>query len=276
MNTRSAGKDAWTDGDEIGVRIGTNGATGHYTLNAAGTVKEAVTLVYWQNADTATVTAWYPYGARTAVNISDQSDGFADFDFLTATMTGADYKNPVTLQFKHQMAKVSYTLKGDAVTDDELKTAVVTLLGDATATFENGVLGAADQTDGVIKSCYDGATLKGAALLVPQDMAGKPLIKVSINGNIFTYTPTAETAGKLQAGYHNSYTITVKVNGIEVTTATGGEWGNGGSAADRLLAGGTSPVWRKPGARVLHHHHRRWPSPRRPIRYLRPRKRLNG
>ena len=64
--------------------------------------------------------------------------------------------------------------------------------------------------------------------MVPQNMSGNPLIKVSISGNDFVYTPSAGE-GSLQGGYCRSYTITVKADGIEVTAATGGEWTNGGS-----------------------------------------------
>lgn len=230
MKTRSAGKDAWQDGDEIGVRIGPDGKTGQYRLNGDGSVKEAVMPVYWQNTAPATVTAWYPYKPQTDVDISGQGEGFASFDFLTATAENQTFQSPVNLNFYHQMAKVSYTLvKGDGITDEELKGAVVTLLGDASATFEYGVLAPADQTDGEIISCYDGITRTGAALLVPQDMTGKPLIKVSVNGSTFTYTPATETVGNLLSGYHNTYTITVKANGIEVTGVTGGKWTEGGS-----------------------------------------------
>ena len=229
MATRTSGKDAWADGDEIGVRIGADGATGHYELNANGSVKEIITPVYWQNTASATVTAWYPYGEQTNVDISDQSEGFAAFDFLTATAEEQNYQSTVSLSFKHQMAKVSYTLQGEGVTDEELQTAVVTLLGDATATFKDGVLEQADQTDGEITSCYNGDTRTGAALLVPQDMTNKPFIKVSINGNTFTYTLATAAAGILTAGKVNTYTITVKADGIEVTTATGGEWNDSGN-----------------------------------------------
>ena len=229
MATRTSGKDAWADGDEIGVRIGADGATGHYKLNANGSVKEIITPVYWQNTASATVTAWYPYGEQTNVDISDQSKGFAAFDFLTATAEEQNYQSTVSLSFKHQMAKVSYTLQGEGVTDEELQTAVVTLLGDATATSMDGVLEQADQTDGEITSCYNGDTRTGAALLVPQDMTNKPFIKVSINGNTFTYTPATAATGILTAGKVNTYTITVKADGIEVTTATGGEWNDSGN-----------------------------------------------
>ena len=239
MATRTSGKDAWADGDEIGVRIGADGATGHYKLNTTGLVKEIITPVYWQNTASATVTAWYPYGEQPNVDISDQSKGFAAFDFLTATAEEQNYQSTVSLSFKHQMAKVSYTLQGEGVTEEELQTAVVTLLGDATATFMDGVLEQADQTDEEITSCYNGDTRTGAALLVPQDMTNKPFIKVSINGNTFTYTPATAAAGILTAGKVNTYTITVKADGIEVTTATGGEWtdsGNGNVGIQEVIA----------------------------------------
>lgn len=220
MNTRATGKDAWVDGDKIGVRIGTNDATGCYELNPAdGTVKKVITPVYWQNTDYSTVTAWYPYEKKIDELISDQSEGFADIDFLTATAPGQNYQSSVSLEFKHQMAKVSYTLKkGDGITDEELKEATVILMGNTTATFVNGALTeAVPESNGEIKSCYDGIQKTGAALLVPQNMTGQPFIKVRINGKDFIYTPPTETAGNLEAGSHNTYTITVKKDRIEVT-----------------------------------------------------------
>lgn len=226
MNTRATGKDEWADGDEIGVRIGTDGATGRYKLNEKGTVKEAPTPVYWQSTAPATVTAWYPYTSQNGVDISDQSEGFAAFDFLTATAPDQNYQSSVSLKFEHQMAKVSYTLKkGDDVTDEELSGATVILMGNTTATFVNGVLSPADsENNGEITSCYDGTQKTGAALLVPQNMTDKPFIKVRINGKDFTYTPSTETAGNLQAGSHTTYTITVKKDRIEVTGISASSW----------------------------------------------------
>ena len=223
MATRSAGKDAWADGDEIGVRIGEDGATGCYKLNADGEVKDALTPVYWQSTASATVTAWYPYAPQTNVDISNQKDGFAAFDFLTATVENQSYKNPVPLNFKHRMTKVSYTLqKGDGVTDGDLEGATVILMGNTTATFVNGVLAEANPANnGEIISCYESNNKTGAALLVPQDMTGQPFIKVRINGKDFTYTPSDENAGNLQAGCDNTYNITVKKDRIEVTGISG-------------------------------------------------------
>ena len=222
MNTRATGKDAWVDGDKIGVRIGTDDATGCYKLNSDGSMKNVITSVYWQSIAPATVTAWYPYTPQDGVNISNQKDGFADFDFLTATATDQSYKSPVSLKFKHQMAKVSYTLQaGDGITEDDLKGAAVQIAGCTKASFSEGELTGAD--DGWITPASD-----KDALLVPQNMTNRPFIKVSINGNDFIYTP-GEGAANLQSGTHYIYTITVKADSIEVTAVTGGSWTDGGS-----------------------------------------------
>lgn len=226
--TRAGGKDQWQGGEEIAVSIGNY--TGKYTMDANGKATAAGAPYYWQNTTPATVIAWFPCDAQTNVDISDQSQGYAAFDFLYAETEGS-YAAPVQLTFSHQMAKVSYTLvKGQGITDTELNAATVTLLGDKSVTVSGGKITAAptSQTD-EIKPCHDAAAHTGSAVVVPQDMTGKPLIKVSISGSDFIYTPSSEDAGNLQAGWQHSYTITVKANGIEVTAARDGEWIGDGS-----------------------------------------------
>ena len=229
MKSRAAGIDSWQGGEEIAVSIGDY--TGKYTVNADGKTTASGAPYYWQSAAKATVTAWYPYAeGEVTYDISDQSDGYAGFDFLYAQSEGS-YAAPVALAFSHQMAKVSYTLvKGQGVTDAELSAASVTVFGDKSVTVSGGriISAAASQTDAIVP-CHDAATLTGAALLAPQNMTGKPLIKVTVDGNDFIYAPAAEAAGNLQAGYRYAYTITVKANGIDVTETTGGEWTDGGS-----------------------------------------------
>lgn len=229
MKTRAAGKDAWTDGDEIGVRIGADGAAGRYKLKADGTVKEAVTPVYWQNSAFATVKAWYPYAAQT--NINDQSNGYAAYDFLTATAENQNYQTSVTLNFEHQMAKVKYILQaGNGITADELATATVSIYGYTQVSFLQGVLSGSG--DGWIAPSVSASATEGEALLVPQNMAGKSFIRVTINGLSHVYTPKAgENVGNLVAGNAYTYTITVSVYDIKVQAVTGGTWSDGGSEA---------------------------------------------
>ena len=218
MNTRATGKDAWVDGDMIGVRIGTDDATGCYELNSDGSMKNVITPVYWQNTASSTVTAWYPYEGKKSVDISDQSKGFVNIDFLTATAPEQNYQSSVSLKFEHQMAKVSYTLQaGDGITEDDLKGATVQIAGYTKASFSEGEL------TGTVDGWITPTATDCEALLVPQDMTGKPLIKVSISGSNFIYTP-GEGAANLQSGTHYIYTITVKKDGIEVNCPQGVEW----------------------------------------------------
>ena len=57
-------------------------------------------------------------------------------------------------------------------------------------------------------------------------MTGKPLVRISIGSNDFTYTPETEAAGKFDffGGKRYAYTITVKANGIDVQSVTSGTW----------------------------------------------------
>ena len=225
MATRSTGKDEWAEGDKIGVRIGADGATGCYELNHEnGTVKESITPVYWQSTAPATVTAWYPFEAPTAKNIANQSNGYGAIDFLKATAENKKFNDKVELNFIHQMAKVKCVLLRDAsIKEEEFKGAKAAFYGYTSASFDNGELTGTDN-DWITPTTAD-----CEALLVPQNMTGKPLIKVSVSDNDFIYTPVIDEAGNLQAGYLHTFTITVKADGIEVTSVNGGEWNDGGS-----------------------------------------------
>lgn len=248
IRSRAAGKDAWTDGDEIGVRIGEDGATGRYKLNADGTVKEAVTPVYWKNSASATVKAWYPYADKKGVYISNRSKGYAAYDFLTATAENQSYRTPATLVFKHQMAKVKYILQaGFGITEDELATASVQIRGYYRASFIQGTLTPYNATYEWYTP-YATSSTEGEALLVPQNMAGKQFIRVKINNQYFYYTPKAEeNAGNLVAGTVYTYTITVSAYGIEVKEVTGGTWSDGGSEAAGILVAEYAAGDLKPG-----------------------------
>lgn len=223
------GKDEWEGGDEFAVNIGDD--TRKYIIGTDGYVTASDTPCYWQSTAQATVRAWYPYATEAkSYDISDQSQGFAGFDFLYAETQG-DYTQPVTLEFSHQMAKVSYVLnKSEGITSEELASAIASLklLGDKTVTVSGGKISAADsQTDEITPGYYDTYST-GYALMVPQNMDGKPFIRVSFGDNVFTYTP-ANGAGNLQAGHAYSYIITLTAKGIEVTSVTSSAWAGGSS-----------------------------------------------
>ena len=228
--TRSGGKDAWTGGEEIGVSMDGLLSPRKFVIEPGGSAKpiDAANAIWWKNADEARVTAWYPDIVNPALDISDQSGGYADFDLVWATAVGR-YNQDIVLQFRHRMAKIEFSLAaGDGITEEELSSASVKVLGDDEAYFSIGMVGAADKSDGEIAPYYDSATKKFEAVVVPQDMTGKPLIRIGLGGKTFAYTPETQSKGKLDAGTCHSYSITVKANGLEVETPWGYDWSDGG------------------------------------------------
>lgn len=228
--TRSGGKDAWTGGEEIGVSMDGLLSPRKFVIEPGGSAKpiDAANAIWWKNADEARVTAWYPDIVNPALDISDQSGGYADFDLVWATAVGR-YDRDIVLQFTHRMAKIEFSLAaGDGITEEELSSASVKVLGDDEAYFSIGMIGAADKSDGEIAPYYDSATKKFEAVVVPQDMTGKPLIRIGLGGKTFAYTPETQSKGKLDAGTCHSYAITVKANGLEVETPWGYDWSDGG------------------------------------------------
>ncbi len=229
--TRSGGKDAWTGGEEI--RVAMEGVFGSktYVMDASGnaTSKDAENAIYWKNTAEARISAWTP-DLEVETDISDQTKGYAAFDVLYASAMGR-YDQAVTLRFLHRMAKIEVTLTaGEGITEEELKDATVTIFGDPTTHSTAGLVSPGDQSDGEIKPYYDAATKKYEALVPPQDMTGKPFIRISIGSNAFTYTPDTEAAGKFDffGGKRYAYAITVKANGIDVKAVTGATWSDGG------------------------------------------------
>lgn len=225
--TRAGGKDAWTGGEEI--RVSLEGVFGNktYVMDASGNAspKDADNAFYWKNTDEARVSAWIP-DIEPETDISDQSGGYAAFDVLYASAIGR-YDQAINLRFIHRMAKIEVILKaGEGITEEELEGATVTIFGDPLTHSTAGLVSPGDQSDGEIKPYYDAATKKYEALVPPQDMTGKPLIRISIGSNDFTYTPETEAAGKFGffGGKRYAYTITVKANGIDVQSVTSGTW----------------------------------------------------
>ena len=225
--TRGGGKDVWTGTEEIGVKLDGMSEAMKYVVASTGEASpaNAANTIYWQDTDEKQVTAWYPYTTASSVDISDQSNGYAAFDFMSATATGS-YQQTVSLSFKHLMSKVVVKLTaGNGITADEIAGASVTLRGKTAVSFTNGAVTTSSTTDGLIESYYDATEKKYEAVVVPQDMTGKMLVVVNIGNDSFAYTPETTTEGNLEAGTSYEYAVTVKANGIEVTEVkVGSEW----------------------------------------------------
>lgn len=141
---------SWEAGDEVGITG--SGRTNVCYLTKDGqavfTVKTAGDEIYFQNENTETFTAYYPYadladGVTTLSADTKNQTAQKTFDFLWTQGTGSKNTPEVTLNFAHKMAKVVLYLKpGNGMTYDEVKNAGLSLTGFHHAGTFNVVTGA--------------------------------------------------------------------------------------------------------------------------------------
>lgn len=208
----------WTaDRDKIGVSIGTDGAAGKYTITATdGSSMTEEQPVYWQNTNPATIYGWYP--ATTdglpkapdgSIDLSNQASGHLKFDFMKAE-SKHQYKydsKDISLPFKHQMAKMSITLRS---TDNlDLDGATVAIYGYTTCTFDKGTVTPGTSKDYLTACCTDAAKHVYRAMVVPieQNELGGNFIKVTLkNGKVYYY----KSGRNLEKNMLYSYTVDVR------------------------------------------------------------------
>lgn len=201
-------------GDRFAVQI--NGEVGTYTVQDNNTVK-AETPLYWSDTGEHTVTAWYPATGGT-LDLSDQSQSLA---YLLYGTGSGNYQTQVTLNFTHALAKVRVTPTGDALGEVQS----LQLYTYTQCTYEKGTVVQGSQEGWIeMKPCEyteNGATINCWEANVVPDYT---ITKLRANGTEERNLSAAFTpeAGKF-------YNIKVNASGIEVTTATGGEWTDGGS-----------------------------------------------
>lgn len=105
----------WTGGEEFYVKFEGSDEVGIYKITDAATgAVEDVKPIYWKSTQPANIIAWYAKPQPNAYNgmtLRDQDrNGLAYV--LRATANNASYDTPVSLQFKHQLAKVRVVTKG--------------------------------------------------------------------------------------------------------------------------------------------------------------------
>lgn len=227
--SRAAGKDAWTANDQIAVSLNESNDSKTYKVTDAsnGTMQpiDPSDVYYWKtNTEELKILAWYPAEAVTAKDISNQSQGFTDFDYLKAETTATfSAGGVVSLSFVHQMAKVTYTLTTDNNATTDVTKATVSIYGYTQASFAKGTV--TGSVGGWITPTTD-----NQALVVPQDIKDKKFIRVTISGREYFYTP-GENDANLEAGKQYNYTIKVNETGLEsVTVNTYPSWTEGSSA----------------------------------------------
>lgn len=140
QNKTRAFDQSWESNDQIGITCTTGGKT--YTNVAYQTTTGNSNFsvfttgedIYYQDDQTVNFTAYYPWntladGTAIAADTRVQQDQ-KTFDFLYATATGSKASPNVAFAFNHKMTKMVLTIKkGDDLSYDEVKSAILTLQG---------------------------------------------------------------------------------------------------------------------------------------------------
>lgn len=153
----------WNEGDLIGVSGMSGGVpytnVQYETINGDGnfTISNPGDEIYFQDGNTVTFTAYYPWAEFTQdspVIIADTRTQASQntFDFLWSQQTGSKIKPHVSFTFAHKMAKLVLTIKGGTdVSYHEVQRAVLSLRG-----FKNN--GSFNVTDGTAAATDDDLT----------------------------------------------------------------------------------------------------------------------
>ena len=194
----------WNGTEMIRVRLDNETAT--YALNV-GSILTADKQLYWTSTAPTTVTAWYP--TYETVDLSDQSKGLAYV--LKAEVPDATYNNEITLDFKHELAKVRVVLSGTQAAQVQ----TVEVYGSTSCTNNQGTVTGSSTQDWIKMkhTTYADGTECWEANVVPGDITLTNFIR--INGQTATVNdgfPTTLDASTM-------YTIDLTV-GKEITEIT--------------------------------------------------------
>ena len=213
----------FTDGDRIGITGA--GFTNVPYVKESGQFVPDGTVIYFNDTETKTFNAYYPYqadGGTVTVSTSADKQG-PGIDFLFASGATGDTHNPTVSftdktdkggpdnSFHHRMSLIKFTFKpGDGLIFNGMEPADYTL-----ATGTTAVTAAAESP---ITMQLGGATTS-QVIILPQEVTTPLDLEVSFYGNSYTATlklPTTPTANFYAAGYAYTYNITLSNKGITV------------------------------------------------------------
>lgn len=212
-------KSKWTTDDRIKVVVseGSNDMETICTLGENGNITNYNPQLYWKTTQTSKINAWYSNitGQATVtdntVNLADQRSGLA-YVLKAEEVTGVNYKSGnISLQFKHQLAKVRVKLvKGTY--EGDLSNATVKINSQYTScTVSNGVV-TANGTIGDITMCKttSGSDTYYEANVVP----GKALKDKAFTITAGEKTTQANLESEITLTAGNVYTLTITVKGL--------------------------------------------------------------
>lgn len=237
----------WTEGDRIGI-TGAGFTNVPYKREYGMFVPDG-TVIYFDDAETHTFHAYYPYqaeGGTVTVSTAADKQG-TGIDFLFASGATGDTHNPEVSftdktdkggpdnSFQHCMSLIKFTFKaGDGIIFNGMEPASYTLGGlkhEGTFDTATGATAVTAAANSPITIQLGGATAS-QVIILPQGVTIPLDLSVSYNGQSYKATlklPETPTANFYAAGYAYTYNITLNNKDIEVSEPTITPWKDGDS-----------------------------------------------
>ena len=249
VSTRASGT-AWAERDEIGISESRFGYANVLYRWENGKFTPAGTIIFFQDDDPTTFSAYYPYdadgGTLTATTDATAQQNQPAIDFLYATGATASTHNPEVnftddtdaggkdCSFHHCMSQITLTFEaGSGVDFNTIKPTGYTLSGLVLEGSFDTTTGTAETDDATAAQDLDMTLTNGAltssVILFPQSTTS---IELSVNYNSQPYTATLTIPdGALKAGNNYTYTVTVRNKDLSISSATISDWNpvNGGN-----------------------------------------------
>lgn len=249
VSTRASGT-AWAERDEIGISESRFGYTNVPYRCESGKFTPAGTIIFFQDDDPTTFSAYYPYdadgGTLTATTDATAQQNQPAIDFLYATGATASTHNPevnftddtaaggTDCSFHHCMSQITLTFEaGSGVDFNTIKPTSYTLSGLVLAGSFDTADGTAEANDATaaqdLNMTLTNGALTSSVILFPQSTAS---IELSVYYNSQPYTATLTIPdGALKAGNNYTYTVTVRNKDLSISSATISDWNpvNGGN-----------------------------------------------
>ena len=249
VSTRASGT-AWAERDEIGISESRFGYANVLYRWENGKFTPAGTIIFFQDDDPTTFSAYYPYdadgGTLTATTDATAQQNQPAIDFLYATGATASTHNPevnftddtaaggTDCSFHHCMSQITLTFKaGSGVDFNTIKPTGYTLSGLVLAGSFDTADGTAEANDATaaqdLNMTLTNGALTSSVILFPQSTTS---IELSVYYNSQPYTATLTVPdGALKAGNNYTYTVTVRNKDLSISSATISDWNpvNGGN-----------------------------------------------
>lgn len=249
VSTRASGTQ-WTTNDEIGISESRFGYANVPYRWENGKFTPAGTIIFFQDDDPTTFSAYYPYdadgGTLTATTDATAQQNQPAIDFLYATGATASTHNPEVnftddtdaggkdCSFHHCMSQITLTFEaGSGVDFNTIKPTSYTLSGLVLAGSFDTADGTAEANDATaaqdLNMTLTDGVLTSSVILFPQSTTS---IELSVYYSSQPYTATLTIPeGALKAGNNYTYTVTVRNKDLSISSATISDWNpvNGGN-----------------------------------------------